>query len=101
MDIAALHLPDFDPSVSSVTWFRDFAAYCGLSSGGKQLYAVVAQIAGRKPLLMKKISAWDPGDHPSPACGPAWHIATWAEASRTAAIEADLADLRSAPSRGF
>jgi hypothetical protein len=69
--VAALHLPDFDPSVSSVTWFRDFAAYCGLSSGGKQLYAVVAQIAGRKPLLMKKISAWDPADHPSPACGPA------------------------------
>src|SRR5271156_1630871 len=46
--VTALHLPEFDPSVSSVTWFRDFAAYCGLSSGGKQLYAVVAQVAGRK-----------------------------------------------------
>ena len=39
----------------------------------KQLYAVVAQVAGRKPLLMKKISAWDLADHPTPACAPA----TW------------------------
>jgi hypothetical protein len=71
--ILALKLPDFDPSVSNVTWFRDYAAYCGLSSGGKQLYAVVAQVAGRKPLLMKKISPWDLTDHPNPACAPA----TW------------------------
>jgi hypothetical protein len=69
--VAALHLPDFDPSVSTVTWFRDYAAYCGLSSGGKQLYAVVAQIAGRKPLLMKRIAAWDPADHSAHACAPA------------------------------
>jgi hypothetical protein len=71
--VAALKFPDFDPAVSEVAWFRDFAAYCGLSSGGKQLYAVVAQISGRKPLLMKKISAWNLADHPTPACGPA----TW------------------------
>jgi hypothetical protein len=71
--VAALKFPDFDPAVSNVSWFRDYAAYCGLSAGGKQLYAVVAQVAGRKPLLMKKISAWDLADHPSPACGPA----TW------------------------
>jgi hypothetical protein len=71
--VAALHLPDFDPAVSSLTWFRDFAAYCGLSAGGKQLYAIVAQVASRKPLLMKKISTWDLADHPTPACAPA----TW------------------------
>jgi hypothetical protein len=71
--ILALKLPDFDPSVSNVTWFRDYAAYCGLSAGGKQLYAVVAQVAGRKPLLMKKISPWNLTDHPTPACAPA----TW------------------------
>src|SRR5277367_4281200 len=69
--VIALKFPDFDPSVSNVAWFRDYAAYCGLSSGGKQLYAIVAQIAGRKPLLMKKIAAWDPANHPSPACAPA------------------------------
>jgi hypothetical protein len=71
--VTALKLPDFDPAVSEVTWFRDFAAYCGLSAGGKQLYAIVAQVAGRKPLLMRKISTWDLADHPTPACGPA----TW------------------------
>ncbi len=69
--IVALHLPDYDPAVSDVAWFRDYAAYCGLSSGGKQLYAVVAQVAARKPLVAKKLKAWDPLDHPSPACAPA------------------------------
>jgi hypothetical protein len=71
--VLALKLPDFDPSVSSVAWFRDYAAYCGLSAGGKQLYAVVAQVAGKKPVLMKKISSWDLTDHPTPACA----AATW------------------------
>jgi hypothetical protein len=69
--ITALHLPDYDPSVSDVVWFRDYAAYCGLNSGGGQLYAVVAQIAARKPVLAKKLGGWDPSDHASPACTPA------------------------------
>lgn len=69
--ITALHLPDYDPSVSDVTWFRDLSAYCGLSASGKQLYAVVAQIAARKPVLSKKLSEWNPADHPTPACGTA------------------------------
>ncbi|AXC10359.1 hypothetical protein ACPOL_1008 [Acidisarcina polymorpha] len=69
--VTALHLPDFDPTVSNIAWFRDYAAYCGLSGGGKQLYAVVAQVAAKKPLLMKKIATWDLGDHPTPACSPA------------------------------
>jgi hypothetical protein len=71
--VAALHLPDFDPSVSEVTWFRDYAAYCGLNSGGKQLFAVVAQVAARRTLLAKKLGAWDPADHPTPACA----VAVW------------------------
>src|SRR5271170_4179550 len=57
--VTPLKFPDFDPSVSNLAWFRDYAAYCGLSAGGKQLYAVVAQVGGKKPLLMKKISTWD------------------------------------------
>jgi hypothetical protein len=66
-----LHLPDYDPGVSDVAWFRDYAAYCGLTAGGRQLYAVVAQVAARKPLVAKKLKPWDPLDHPSPACEPA------------------------------
>jgi hypothetical protein len=69
--ITALHLPDYDPAVSEVVWFRDYAAYCGLNSTGRQLYAVVAQIAARKPVLAKKLGSWDPSDHASPACTPA------------------------------
>jgi hypothetical protein len=64
----ALHLPDYDPVASNVVWFRDYAAYCGLTATGKQLYAVVSQVGGRKPVIAKKLGAWDPADHPTPAC---------------------------------
>jgi hypothetical protein len=69
--VTALHLPDYDPAVSSVIWFRDYAAYCGLSVSGKQLYAVVAQIAARKPVMAKKLSPWSPGEEQTPPCAPA------------------------------
>jgi hypothetical protein len=68
--IVALKLPDYDPGVSQVVWFRDYGAYCGVTVSGKSLYAVVAQVAARKPLLAKKLSAFDPENHPEPACGP-------------------------------
>ena len=57
--IAALHLPDYDPGVSQVSWFRDYAAYCGVTASGKSLYAVVAQVAVRKPVLAKRLAAFD------------------------------------------
>jgi hypothetical protein len=69
--ITALHLPDYEPTVSSVVWFRDNAAYCGLSANGRQLYAVVAQVAGHRPILAKKLSVWSPGESPRPACAAA------------------------------
>jgi hypothetical protein len=68
--IVALKLPDFDPAVSQATWFRDYAAYCGVTASGKSLYAVVAQVAARKPALAKKLSAFDAANPPSPACAP-------------------------------
>ena len=69
--VTALHLPDYDPAVSDVTWFRDYAAYCGLTTSGKQLYAVVAQLGGRKPVLAKKLSAWTAGESRAPVCASA------------------------------
>jgi hypothetical protein len=66
--VTALHLPDYDPAISNVIWFRDYAAYCGLTASGKQLYAVVAQLAARKPVLAKKLSAWNAGENQPPAC---------------------------------
>jgi hypothetical protein len=68
--VSALKLPDYDPGVSQVSWFRDYAAYCGLTASGKNLYAVVAQLAVRKPVLAKKLFAFEASktDH---VCGSA------------------------------
>ncbi len=72
--ISVLRLPDFDPAVSEIVWFRDYAAYCGVNSTGKHLYAVVAQLGVRRPLVAKTLAKWTADDHhPTPACGPA----TW------------------------
>jgi hypothetical protein len=46
-------LPAFDPYYSVATWYRDYAAYCGLGEDGKKTYAVVAQLSRRKPMLKK------------------------------------------------
>jgi len=67
--IAALKLPDYDPGVSQVVWFRDYGAYCGVTATGKSLYAVVAQLAARKPALSKKLVAFTPESHQDPVCG--------------------------------
>jgi hypothetical protein len=69
--VTALKLPDYDPSVSQVSWFRDYGAYCGVTASGKSLYAVVAQVAGRKPVLAKKLAVFDAENHADPVCGAA------------------------------
>jgi hypothetical protein len=33
--ILALHLPAYDPDISSVMWFRDYAAYCAVATTSK------------------------------------------------------------------
>ncbi|HET6170578.1 MAG TPA: hypothetical protein VFE01_10385 [Terracidiphilus sp.] len=68
--IAALKLPDYDPGVSQVSWFRDYGAYCGVTASGKSLYAVVAQLTVRKPVLAKKLAAFDVESRLDPACAP-------------------------------
>jgi hypothetical protein len=66
-----LKLPDYDPGVSQVSWFRDYGAYCGVTASGKSLYAVVAQIAARKPVLAKKLSAFDAQNQSALTCATA------------------------------
>jgi hypothetical protein len=68
--VTGLKLPDYDPGVSQVSWFRDYGAYCGVTASGKSLYAVVAQVAARKALLAKKLAALDAQNRPEPACAP-------------------------------
>ncbi len=67
----ALKLRDYDPAVSEVSWFRDYAAYCGVTPSGKCLYAVVEQISVRKAVLAKRLVSYDAEKHPNPACAPA------------------------------
>lgn len=66
--VVALKLPDYDPGVSQVSWFRDYGAYCGVTASGKSLYAVVAQVAARKPVLAKKLGAFDAANRPDAVC---------------------------------
>ena len=67
--IAALHLPAFDAAVSEVVWFRDYAAYCGITTTVKGgLVAVVAQLGVRKAVAERLISKWPLADPPHPAC---------------------------------
>jgi hypothetical protein len=66
--VVALKLPDYDPGVSQVSWFRDYGAYCGVTASGKSLYAVVAQVAGRKPVLARKLAGFDAANHADPVC---------------------------------
>jgi hypothetical protein len=70
--ITALHLPDFDAAVSDVTWFRDYAAYCGIAVGARGgLFAIVAQLGARKAVVQKQIGKWPQTDHFIPVCQPA------------------------------
>jgi hypothetical protein len=70
--ITALHLPDFDSAVSDVVWFRDYAAYCGISTTAKGgLFAIVAQLGARRAVVQKQIGKWPETDHFIPVCQPA------------------------------
>ena len=69
--VVALKLPDYDPGVSQVSWFRDYGAYCGVTASGKSLYAVVAQVAARKAVLAKRLAVFDAENHAEPVCGAA------------------------------
>lgn len=71
--VTALHLPDFDSVVSNVVWYRDYAAYCGISTAarGSGLYAIVAQIGARRAVVQQKIGPWPQSDRFIPVCQPA------------------------------
>jgi len=72
--VTQLKLPDFDPFYSEVSWYRDYAAYCGLTSNAERLLAVVAQIGGKKPLYRKELGKASGGDLPDSDCvAPHWY----------------------------
>ena len=55
------------------SWYRDYAAYCGVSDDGKKLFAIVFQIGRRKPVLKKALGEAGGGDGPDSECpAPGW-----------------------------
>lgn len=71
--VSIVGLPDFDPYYSATSWYRDYAAYCGISDDGKKLYAVVAEVGRRKPILKKPLGEAANDEDPDSACpAPAW-----------------------------
>jgi hypothetical protein len=79
--IVALHLPAFDSEVSEVVWFRDYAAYCGITTTARGgLVAVVAQLGARKAVAEKLISK---GPAPRPACA----LARWQRSPMRATLQ--------------
>ena len=71
--VSQLNLPNFDPFYSVASWYRDYVAYCGLNDEATRLYAVVAQIGNKKPILKRELGAANNGDLPDSECGaPDW-----------------------------
>lgn len=71
--VSSLKLPDFDPFYSDVSWYRDYAAYCGVADNGEKLSVVVAQVGDRKPLYRKNFGKANGGDLPDANCvSPRW-----------------------------
>jgi hypothetical protein len=68
--VSQLNLPEFDPFYSTSSWYRDYIAYCGVSEDGKKLYAVVAQVGRRKPVLKKDVGEPGGDDDPDSECAP-------------------------------
>jgi hypothetical protein len=74
--VSQLSLPEFDPFYSTASWYRDYVAYCGVSEDGKKLYAVVAQVGRRKPILKNALGEPGGDDDPDSECpAPTWERA--------------------------
>ena len=53
--VSQLNLPNFDAFYSLASWYRDYAAYCGVSDDGAKVFAIVAQLGSRKPILKREL----------------------------------------------
>lgn len=73
--VSSVNLPEFDAFYSAVSWFRDYAAYCGVSEDGKKVYAIVLQLSRRKAVVKNPLPGDGVGDdgEPDSACAaPLW-----------------------------
>jgi hypothetical protein len=71
--VSVVNLPEFDSYYSVASWYRDYAAYCGVSDDGKKLFAVVFQVGRRKPVLKKALGETAADEMPDSECpAPIW-----------------------------
>lgn len=73
--VSPINLPEFDTLYSAASWYRDYVAYCGVSDDDKKIYAIVAQLGRRKPVLKKPLPNDGLPDDAAPdsACpAPSW-----------------------------
>ncbi len=71
--VSQLNLPNFDASYSLASWYRDYAAYCGVSDDGAKLFALVAQLGRKKPILIRELGAVKDAGMPDAQClAPDW-----------------------------
>lgn len=71
--VSQVVLPDFDPYYSDVAWYRDYAAYCGLSEDASKVYANVVAIGRKKPLLRRPLANATNGETQDSECAtPQW-----------------------------
>jgi hypothetical protein len=68
--VSQLSLTEFDPFYSEASWFRDYAAYCGVSDNGEKLSAMVIQLGRKKPVLKKELGRLTQGETPDSECDP-------------------------------
>jgi hypothetical protein len=70
--ITQLKLPDFDATYSDVSWYRDYAAYCGVADDADRVLALVVQITSKKPIYKKQLEKLG-GEMPDAVCSaPLW-----------------------------
>jgi hypothetical protein len=70
--VSAINLPEFDAATSMANWFRDYAAYCGISEDGKKEYAIVAQL-GRRKAVVKNLLPGESATEKDGVCpAPEW-----------------------------
>jgi hypothetical protein len=98
--VSAIILPEFDAFHSTVSWYRDYAAYCGISEDGKKVVAVVAQITRRKPVLRKVLEAAVPPESDDPAPDSACPAPIWQRAPARVTFEPEGAGKQTFAIRG-
>jgi hypothetical protein len=98
--VTAITLPEFDAFYGSVSWYRDYAAYCGVSEDGKKVLAIVAQIGRRKPVLKKVLDGIAPPESDDPASDTACPAPAWQRAPARVTFEPEGGEKQTFAIRG-